>query len=101
MPHGHRTAELRSIAFHRLVAEHLDAEVLELASTRVERWIAHGGPVSPGAARRWQDLLGEGSAALASHLVEDTEEMRDLRQNTPFAGVLTPRERWQVISEIP
>jgi len=26
--------------------------------------------------------------------------MRDLRQNTPFAGALTDHERWQLISQV-
>jgi hypothetical protein len=31
-------------------------------------------------------------------IVEDTEEMRAMRQNNPFAGVLEPRERLVLVS---
>ena len=102
MAHGHRTAELRSIAFHRLVAERLehDPELLRTARARVEEWIASGGPVHPHWARRWQELLAQPVPEIASVLVLDEEEARDLRQNTPFAGALTPAERWQIVREV-
>ncbi len=100
MPRGHRTAELRSIALHRLVAGRLDDAVLEAARDRVERWIADGGPVGTDSALRWRELLSEPPPILAQRIVEDTEEMRDLRQNTPFAGVLSNHERWQVVAEV-
>lgn len=99
MPQDHRTAELRSIAFHRLVAERLEHGVLEEASERAERWIADGGPVHAAAAIRWRELLAD-PHNLRRKLVEDSEEMRDLRQNTPFAGALTDHERWQLISQV-
>jgi hypothetical protein len=43
-PTGHRTAELRSIALHRLVAERLDDELLRKARERVAGWLAVDGP---------------------------------------------------------
>ena len=51
-------------------------------------------------ARGWLALLAKPLPAVASALTEDTEEMRDLRQNTPFAGVLTPQERWRILSDV-
>jgi hypothetical protein len=32
-------------------------------------------------------------------LVDDDEEARSLRQATPFAGALKPRERWRIWDE--
>jgi hypothetical protein len=46
MPVGHRTAELRSIAFHRVVAERLDEELLDAARRRVDGWLSAGGSSS-------------------------------------------------------
>ena len=100
MASGHRTAELRSIAFHRLVADRLDEDLLTTARARVARWVADGGPVPAPAALRWRELLDQPLPAIARRMTEDTEEMRDLRQNTPFAGALSPRERWRILSEI-
>jgi hypothetical protein len=100
MPVGHRTAELRSLAFHRLVAERLDEELVARARARVEDWLVTGEPVSAPWARRWRDLLAQPVPVIAWRLTEDSEEMRDLRQTTPFAGVLSPQERWRVIREV-
>jgi len=100
MVDGHRTAELRSIALHRLVAERLDEHLIAQARRRVEGWIAAGGPVGQPWAGRWLELLSRPADELARALTEDTEEMRDLRQNTPFAGAVSPRERWRVIREV-
>lgn len=100
MAHGHRTAELRSIEFHRLVAERLDEELLEKTRVRVEAWLIDDGPVAGPYARRWRELLQQPSARIAERLVADTEEMRDLRQNTPFAGAVSPTERWKILREV-
>ena len=100
-PRGHRTAELRSIELHRLVAERLgDAAVIDRARGRVDAWIADGGPVPPAAAAAWRDLLALPRHELAVRLVEDSERMRELRQNTPFAGVVGSRERWEIIRRV-
>jgi hypothetical protein len=100
MPDGHRTAELRSIAFHRLVAQRLDDDLLKSARARVDRWVENGAPLPPPTALRWQELLRQPPTTVVRRLTEDSDEMRDLRQNTPFAGAIPDRERWRIISEI-
>lgn len=99
-PIGHRTAELRSIAMHRLVAERLDADVLEKARERIDGWLAVDGPVDPRWARQWDELLDLPIAQLKERLVDDSEQMRDLRQSTPFAGVLREDERRKILEEV-
>lgn len=42
---------------------------------------------------RWQQIVDLGPEAVIKALVGDTAESRELRQNSPFAGVLTTRER--------
>jgi hypothetical protein len=32
-------------------------------------------------------------------MLEETEHMTAMRQATPFAGVLTPKERWAIYEE--
>jgi hypothetical protein len=98
-PTGHRTAELRSIALHRLVAERLDDDLLLKARERVAGWLAVDGPVDHRWARQWQSLLGLPAPELRRRLVEDSEEMRDLRQSTPFAGVVSEDER-KILREV-
>lgn len=100
MDHGHRIPELRSIAFHSLVAESLDEELLATARDRVDGWISEGGPVPALWAERWREVLSRPLPEITRLLTEDTEPMRDLRQVTPFAGAVEPQERWRIIREV-
>ena len=94
---AHRLAEERSIAYHRAIAERLrtNPEVLELALARVRAWL--GGPGEPPHfARAWQEILRRNREELCSFLTDDGEAARELRRSSPFAGVLTPTERWEI-----
>jgi hypothetical protein len=96
----HRIAERRSLAYHQLVAERIrrDPRLIEQALARVARWLAEGR--APHYARAWQSVLS-GSIEDVCRVVEaDTEEARALRQATPFAGVIDPRERWKIWREV-
>ncbi len=93
----HRLAEKRSIAYHRLIAERMrcDPAVLAGARARVRGWISvtAGGPFY---AHQWQEVLSRDVEAIAAFLVEDSELACELRQSSPFAGVLSPTERWHI-----
>ena len=93
----HRLAEKRSIAYHRLIAERIrrDPSILEGARARVRSWISATGGV-PFYAHKWHDILSRHVDAIAAFLIEDTELARELRQSTPFAGALSPAERWEI-----
>jgi len=99
-PNGHRTAELRSIALHGLVAQRLDTELLDRARKRVGGWLAVEGPVDHRWAKQWEELLSLPIPVLKRRLVEDSEQMRDLRQSTPFAGVVREDERRKILQEV-
>lgn len=95
-PRGHRTAERRSLAYHALVAERLDDGLVEDARERVER-LASEGHLHARYAQRWRALLTRPPADIARAILADTQEGRDLRQNSPFAGVLNEQERRRII----
>lgn len=99
-PQGHRTAELRSLALHRRIAERLDPEMVARAQRRVARWLRRDGAVPAEGARQWQELLSLPLSKLGRLLVQDSERMRDLRQNTPFAGELPEPERMRLASQV-
>lgn len=90
-------AELRSLALHRAVAERLAREpvLVSTALRRVDGGIAEG-TVHPRYARRWREILDLPLEALLATLTDTGEEATALRQVSPFAGVLSPRERWSV-----
>lgn len=95
-PEGHRTAERRGLAYHALVAERLDEGMVEEARERVER-LAADERLHPRYAERWRALLSRPLADIARAIAADTQEGRDLRQNSPFAGVLNEQERRRII----
>jgi len=92
---GHRLAELRSLAYHKAIAVRLAADpaVIESARARVQYWLEQGGPVHPAYAERWRSILELPPESVADVITRDDEAARDLRQCTPFLGVLTQRER--------
>jgi hypothetical protein len=93
----HGTVERRSLRYHDAIARRIleDATVLQRARTRVERWI-HEGTVAAFYARGWQRILALPTDELRAFLVERSERATAFRQVSPFAGVLTARERWRL-----
>jgi hypothetical protein len=98
-PEAHRTAERRGLAVHRVVAERLDETMVQEASRRVER-MAEEGHLHPRYAERWRQVLSRPLDEVAAAIVADDQEGRDLRQNSPFAGVLNEQERRRIIETV-
>src|SRR5436190_301194 len=97
----YRLAAERSRALHVAVGERLRADptLVEGARTRARDWLENGTVPRPYAAA-WQSLLGRSLEDLVQALGEDSERMHDLRQVSPFAGVLDPRSRWRIHREV-
>jgi hypothetical protein len=93
----HRLAEERSVAYHRVIAERLREQpaILDAARRRVERWVASG-TAAPAAAARWAAVLAADLPTIQAFLIERSELADELRQSSPFAGALQPRERWAI-----
>ena len=97
---GHRRIEERSIHLHRAVADKLrkDPAVLARARDRVERW-RQNGPTHPHYTEAWRQVLSLGLDEITERLVDPGETMCALRQCSPFAGALDPRERWRILRQ--
>lgn len=93
----HRLAEERSLAYHRVVAERIrnDPRLLDDVRARLEDWIVRGGRSSP-YAKEWRRLVDLPIPELIDVLVDPGQRGRDLRQSTPFAGIVSPQERWRI-----
>jgi hypothetical protein len=94
----HRVAEQRSLELHRAVAERLrsDPALVERARDRVAGWLREGTVARP-YGEAWLALLGRPMDELTDFLVDPGERARRMRQTSPFAGVLSPRERWGIL----
>ena len=96
---GHRSAEVRSLAYHRAVAQRLERVVVDDARHRLRRW-RHEERIDPRYAERWERLLDSPLATIRRVIAQDSEYSRDLRQNSPFAGTLTAQERRRVLDAV-
>jgi transcriptional regulator with XRE-family HTH domain len=96
-PAGMTREDARSLALHRVIATRLLADpdvVIAKARQNLRRMRRAN---SDGSADRWFDhwdrLLAGPIAGVVAVLVSHDQEARDLRQVTPFAGVLSDDER--------
>jgi hypothetical protein len=93
----HRRAELRSLALHRAVGERLRREpaLLDAARDRLRTWCREG-KLDPLYCDAWLGVLDWPLERILEFLSADTERARELRQATPFAGVISASERWAI-----
>jgi excisionase family DNA binding protein len=92
----------RSLWLHRALMASLMTspdEVLDRARGNVQRWRAEhrSDGMTAHYLDEWERILDEGLAAVLDTLVSTTPEACELRQNSPFAGVLDDATRVQVL----
>jgi hypothetical protein len=97
---GHQRIDQRSLALHRAIAEKLRADpaLIAIALDNIDRWSRAGGRSQP-YWDAWREILNRPLPEILDLLGEESERMTALRQATPFAGVLTPVERWAIYDE--
>ena len=95
MPHDR--LENRSLALHRAIAAKLreHPELLRIADENLERWQKMGSRSQP-YWDIWRSILALPLEEMLTVIVQDSPRMAELRQSSPFAGVLEPKERWHV-----
>jgi hypothetical protein len=90
----HRLAELRSLALHEAIGDKLmrTPSLIDVARRRLETRET----TAPHYRDEWLAVLAQPLESIVAFLGEDSERGRALRQSTPFAGVIEPRERWRI-----
>ena len=93
----HGLAERASLELHRAVAARLRADPaqVERARRRVETWLRDGS-VARAYAEAWSEALTGPLPELIRLLEDPRERACQLRQTSPFAGVLDARTRWAI-----
>ena len=73
-------------------------ELLALVRENLARWsrLNTNAPALLRCYAEWREILNHPLEEICSMLTSETEEARRLRQNSPFAGVLSAREVWEV-----
>lgn len=97
-----RREKERSLWLNRLVVGELTRDpdrVLAIARDNITRWrdIHAGRPSILAALDQWNAILDGGIESIVATLTSATEEAEDLRQNAPFAGVLSQEQREQAL----
>jgi hypothetical protein len=96
---GHRPAELRSLAYHRAIAPRLRRPMLHDALHLIWQWRDQG-RIDDRYAKQWEEVLRKPVPEVRHIIGEDSPYARDLRQNSPFAGMLSEPERRKIIEEV-
>jgi hypothetical protein len=94
---SHSDINRRSIALHAAIAQKIaiNPDLLSIARVNIDRWSGSGAYSNP-YFNRWLDVLSLPLPEILIAITAETEEMIELRQSSPFAGVLTPKERWRI-----
>ena len=103
MSTSHESAQLdaRSLALHRLAVEKIrqQPQLMAVVANNLARWRGCVSARTMPYIDAWQSLLDQGAEHMLSLAIEDSEFATAMRQSTPFAGVLTPQERWKFLRE--
>lgn len=97
---SHELTDAISLELSRRVAERLQQrpELIQIAHENLARWSRLNAD-TPSLLRcyaEWQNLLNRPLKEICEVLTSESEGAQRLRQNSPFAGVLTAREVWEV-----
>ena len=93
-----RRLDARSLALHCMIARKIAREpkLLDIARRKLERWTERSTGHAPKYITQWQALLDEPWPQLAAFITSFSARAIRLRQSSPFAGVLDPRERKRI-----
>jgi len=96
----HHRREIQSLAMHRRIADLMKRDpeaVIGKALRNLHAWMARQQGTAPAVFQEWLDLLNRMSPLeIAVFIVSESEEAVRMRQSSPFAGVLSPREVWDI-----
>jgi hypothetical protein len=98
----HRLQDDVSLELARRVAARLRAspDLLSVARGNLDRWsrLNANAPSLLRCYAEWSNILERPLEQVCLVLCAETEEGQRLRQNSPFAGVLSPAEVWEIKS---
>lgn len=91
----------RSLAFDRLTATKLaaDPSLLEVARKNLDRWMQTSSPQVRPVLLEWRRILARPVGEIVATLLDESPRGRQLRQSSPFAGVLSSAERTAILKE--
>jgi len=99
---SHPEIDQVSLELGRRIAERLrrQPELIDFAHANLMRW-SRQNALAPSLLRcyaEWQQILSQPVDEICTLLCSESDNAQRLRQNSPFAGVLTPKEVWEIKS---
>jgi hypothetical protein len=95
----HRLSELRSLAYHRAIAPRLRRPMIDQADRKVSRW-EDSGRIDPHYAAAWRQVFELPMNEIRGVISADDARGRDLRQNSPLAGLISEPERRKILETV-
>jgi hypothetical protein len=96
----HESIDAISLEMGRRVAARLlqQPDLLRVAHENLDRWSRLNADAASllRCYAEWREILSRPLEEICALLNSDTEESRRLRQNSPFAGILSAREVWEL-----
>jgi hypothetical protein len=98
--HGHDVIDRTSLELARAIAAKIDADpsLLRIPQDNLRRWMQRNShaPSLMACYTEWQNTLERGWSQVRAVLLDPSDEGQRLRQNSPFPGVLSPKEVWDI-----
>ena len=99
----HQQVDARGLALARRVVAHIDADPALQGLERARQTCRHWLQVLPASQHapvlEWTSILDRPWREVRAVLMDPGEQGNRLRQNSPFCGVLSNRERWAILRE--
>jgi hypothetical protein len=73
--------------------------MIDEAQRKLRRWRDEG-RIDSRYAQRWEDIFAMPMAEIRKAITADDERGRDLRQNSPLAGLLSEPERRKILETV-
>ena len=93
----HQSIDRRSLAMAKEIAAKIDMDPDQMGYKKAidicRRWVEKNPNQSN---REWLQILKRPWNEVRKVLLEESEEGQRMRQNSPFCGILTPHERWEI-----
>jgi hypothetical protein len=95
---SHRVLDARSLVMHTVAAAKIarDPSLIGRAKRNLDRWKLEFEDEAPAWWREWNNILKKPWQEVVFLMTELSEKAVRLRQSSPFAGVLTPKERRRI-----
>jgi hypothetical protein len=95
----HRISDLRSLAYHRTLAPRLQRLTVSRALVKLDGW-ERDGKIDTRHAADWRQVLDQPLTEIRAAIGADDERGRDLRQNSPLAGLISEPERRKILETV-